>query len=155
MALQLSARASNRCQSHFTCPPLAAGPSFPSNTLWTDIWRSKVRAFFAAGLGQALLLTGLPMPPIKDETVDSLRDLVHKLESRVQQLEAKLDGSGGGSAQSAKSDGPSIRIILMGPPGAGTENSVHRSELSSADPDTQARGLKHQRSKRNTAPVIW
>ncbi|KAL8686454.1 MAG: hypothetical protein Q9218_007095 [Villophora microphyllina] len=59
------------------------------------------------------------MAPIKDETVDSLRDLVHKLESRVQQLEAKLDSSGSGSAQPARSNSPSIRMILMGPPGAG------------------------------------
>ncbi|KAL8718613.1 MAG: hypothetical protein Q9225_004276 [Loekoesia sp. 1 TL-2023] len=59
------------------------------------------------------------MAPIKDETVDNLRDLVHKLESRVQQLEARLEGSGGGSPQHAKIDGPSIRMILMGPPGAG------------------------------------
>lgn len=60
------------------------------------------------------------MAPIKDETVDSLRDLVNKLESRVQQLESRLEGSGGGSGQQAKRDGPSIRMILMGPPGAGT-----------------------------------
>ncbi|CAL8579405.1 Adenylate kinase [Xanthoria parietina] len=59
------------------------------------------------------------MAPIKDETVDNLRDLVQKLESRVQQLEAKLDGSAGASGQQTKGDGPSIRMILMGPPGAG------------------------------------
>ncbi|KAL8869366.1 MAG: hypothetical protein Q9174_004326 [Haloplaca sp. 1 TL-2023] len=59
------------------------------------------------------------MAPIKDETVDGLRDLVQKLESRVQQLEARLEGSGSGSAPSLRSDGPSIRMILMGPPGAG------------------------------------
>ncbi|KAL8991704.1 MAG: hypothetical protein Q9169_007727 [Polycauliona sp. 2 TL-2023] len=59
------------------------------------------------------------MAPIKDETVDSLRDLVQKLESRVQQLEAKLEGAGGGSEQQSRTDGPSVRMILMGPPGAG------------------------------------
>ncbi|KAI4225870.1 MAG: hypothetical protein LQ349_006976 [Xanthoria aureola] len=59
------------------------------------------------------------MAPIQDETVDNLRDLVQKLESRVQQLEAKLEGSGGASGQQTKGDGPSIRMILMGPPGAG------------------------------------
>ncbi|KAL9036021.1 MAG: hypothetical protein Q9180_004540 [Flavoplaca navasiana] len=59
------------------------------------------------------------MAPIKDETVDNLRDLVQKLESRVQQLEAKLDGSSGGSGQQTKADSPSVRMILMGPPGAG------------------------------------
>ncbi|KAL9008119.1 MAG: hypothetical protein Q9173_006724 [Seirophora scorigena] len=59
------------------------------------------------------------MAPIKDETVDSLRDLVHKLESRVQQLESRVEGSGGGSEQQTKRDGSSMRMILMGPPGAG------------------------------------
>ncbi|KAI4288305.1 MAG: hypothetical protein L6R35_002427 [Caloplaca aegaea] len=59
------------------------------------------------------------MTPIKDETVDSLRDLVHKLESRVQQLESRVDGSGGGSGQQTKRDGSSMRMVLMGPPGAG------------------------------------
>lgn len=59
------------------------------------------------------------MAPIKDETVDSLRDLVHKLQSRVEQLEARLDGSAGSSAQQAKNNRPSVRMILMGPPGAG------------------------------------
>ncbi|KAL8965662.1 MAG: hypothetical protein Q9197_006394 [Variospora fuerteventurae] len=59
------------------------------------------------------------MTPIKDETVDSLRDLVHKLESRVQQLESRVDGSGGGSGQQTKRDGSSMRLVLMGPPGAG------------------------------------
>lgn len=62
------------------------------------------------------------MTPIKDETVDSLRDLVHKLESRVQQLESRVDGSGGGSGQQTKRDGSSMRMVLMGPPGAGTGN---------------------------------
>ena len=65
------------------------------------------------------------MAPIKDETVDNLRDLVHKLESRVQQLEARLEGSSGGSPQQMNSDGPSIRMILMGPPGAGTATFFH------------------------------
>ncbi|KAL8679127.1 MAG: hypothetical protein Q9186_004572 [Xanthomendoza sp. 1 TL-2023] len=59
------------------------------------------------------------MAPIKDETVESLRDLVHKLESRVQQLEAKIEGSASQSSQQAKTGGPSVRMILMGPPGAG------------------------------------
>ena len=56
------------------------------------------------------------MAPIVDETVDALKELVHKLESRVQQLEAKLEGRDGTSVQSSNS---SVRMILMGPPGAG------------------------------------
>lgn len=85
-------------------------------------------------LGKYCKLSGVAMAPIKDETVDSLRDLVHKLESRIQQLEAKLEGSGGASAQQAKTDGPSVRMILMGPPGAGTKNTASNCVLYSADP---------------------
>ena len=68
-------------------------------------------------LGQALHCTQLPpMAPILDETVDALKDLVHRLESRVQQLEAKLEGRDGAAASPSNS---SVRMILMGPPGAG------------------------------------
>ena len=60
------------------------------------------------------------MAPITDETVDALRDTIHKLESRVQQLEAKLQQGGeGATSQSSPSKTDSIRMILMGPPGAG------------------------------------
>lgn len=55
------------------------------------------------------------MAPISDETVSALKDTIHKLESRVAELESRLvDG--------AKSVLPSssIRMVLMGPPGAGT-----------------------------------
>lgn len=95
------------------------------------------------------------MAPIKDETVDSLRDLVHKLESRVQQLESRLEGSDGGSGQQTKRDGSSMRMILMGPPGAGTRNTVSVNVRPSADPDQQARARKPPRLRRNTARVIW
>ncbi|MCJ1257692.1 adenylate kinase [Lignoscripta atroalba] len=60
------------------------------------------------------------MAPIKDDTVDALRDLVNKLESRVEQLEAKLqDSHGGPPARKTRSNSESVRMILMGPPGAG------------------------------------
>ncbi|MCJ1338140.1 adenylate kinase [Bachmanniomyces sp. S44760] len=60
------------------------------------------------------------MAPIKGDTVDALRDMVHQLESRVEQLENKLQASHGGPpARGTKSNSPSIRMILMGPPGAG------------------------------------
>ena len=60
------------------------------------------------------------MAPIKDETVDALRDLVNKLESRVEQLEAKLEQADGGPvARKSKANTEGIRMILMGPPGAG------------------------------------
>lgn len=65
------------------------------------------------------------MAPIKDDTVDALKDLVHKLESRVEQLEAKLQHAEGGPvARKSKSNTESIRMILMGPPGAGTTSPL-------------------------------
>lgn len=60
------------------------------------------------------------MAPIKEETVDALRETIHKLETRVQQLEAKLGSTGGeSSSRETRSNAESVRMILMGPPGAG------------------------------------
>ena len=66
------------------------------------------------------------MPPITDETVSNLKDLVHKLEVRVHQLESRL-GEGG-----KKSASPlvSMRMILIGPPGAGTVALACVSKIS-------------------------
>ncbi|CAL3967078.1 hypothetical protein PZA11_003495 [Diplocarpon coronariae] len=56
------------------------------------------------------------MAPIGDDTVQSLHELVNKLESRVKELEDKLSHAQGGP-KSSLSDG--VRMILIGPPGAG------------------------------------
>jgi hypothetical protein len=56
------------------------------------------------------------MAPITDDAVNELKKLVSKLESRISELEGRLDGGKKGSAEDAKG----IRLILMGPPGAGT-----------------------------------
>jgi len=56
------------------------------------------------------------MPPIGDDTVKSLHDLVNKLESRVKELEDRLGHAQDGTKHEAT---PSVRMILMGPPGAG------------------------------------
>ena len=65
------------------------------------------------------------MAPIKDDTVDSLRDLVKKLEARVEQLEAKVQQAGGDvTPRAPKSTVESIRMILMGPPGAGKSSDI-------------------------------
>lgn len=58
------------------------------------------------------------MAPITDEMVQSLQDTISKLESRVHQLESRLGGGEGGTRKAASS-GQSVRMILMGPPGAG------------------------------------
>ncbi|KAL6720144.1 adenylate kinase [Lecanora helva] len=56
------------------------------------------------------------MAPITDDTVETLRDTIRKLEARVHQLEARM---GGGDDSRAKGSLASVRMILMGPPGAG------------------------------------
>lgn len=61
------------------------------------------------------------MAPIGDDTVQSLHDLVNKLESRVKQLEEKLHLASGGAAPAPTE---SVRMILMGPPGAGEFNHI-------------------------------
>jgi hypothetical protein len=49
---------------------------------------------------------------------EDIHELVAKLEARVKELEAKVLKYEGGAPSTAK-DTQSIRMILMGPPGAG------------------------------------
>lgn len=64
------------------------------------------------------------MAPITETTVSDLKDLVHKLEARVHHLESRYE-SGGQKSQSAAE---SMRMILIGPPGAGAlHKRVHMS----------------------------
>lgn len=58
------------------------------------------------------------MAPLGEQLVDQLRGTVDKLEARVAELEARLHGKAQSSASSSSAD-ESMRIILMGPPGAG------------------------------------
>ena len=104
------------------------------------------------GPGQALHCTQLPtMAPIVDETVDALKELVHKLESRVQQLEARLEGRDGAPAQPSNS---SVRMILMGPPGAGTCTILPLHPLNpGANSYLQVRAPKLRRSRTSTVPA--
>lgn len=55
------------------------------------------------------------MAPITEEAVSGLKDMVGKLESRVQDLEDRLTSG----SNKPKSITEQMRIILMGPPGAG------------------------------------
>lgn len=52
------------------------------------------------------------MAPIKDDIISDLKNTVHRLERRVEELESRLAGG-------EKSSVGSMRMILMGPPGAG------------------------------------
>ena len=68
------------------------------------------------------------MAPITDDTVEALRDTIHKLESRVQQLETKLGhGDEPSPASTSKKPLHSVRMILMGPPGAGTNPTTQKA----------------------------
>ncbi|KAI9857734.1 MAG: adenylate kinase [Vezdaea acicularis] len=58
------------------------------------------------------------MAPISDQTVDDLKALIRKLEMRVHQLESKI-GQADGSAPKPTTNSKGLRMILMGPPGAG------------------------------------
>lgn len=51
------------------------------------------------------------MAPTDNSVVDELKGIITKLESRVEELENKLSGKSSASN--------SMRMILMGPPGAG------------------------------------
>lgn len=57
------------------------------------------------------------MAPITDETVSGLKDTIGKLEARVVELENRLVHGG----NKPKSVAEQMRIILMGPPGAGKQ----------------------------------
>ncbi len=53
---------------------------------------------------------------------ENLHELVEKLEQRVKDLESRLDIAGG-APKTNTADG--VRMILMGPPGAGTSRNPH------------------------------
>jgi len=56
--------------------------------------------------------------------VDQLKGTIDKLETRVAELEARLHGKAQSAASSLSSNSDEMRIILMGPPGAGMRDSV-------------------------------
>lgn len=58
------------------------------------------------------------MAPTPEDVIDSLKSTVDKLEARVAELEGRLKGSAG-SSSSPNSGSDGMRMILIGPPGAG------------------------------------
>lgn len=55
------------------------------------------------------------MAPITEDTAQRLHDLVHSLNNRIHALESRIDELEG----KPKSPAEQMRLILMGPPGAG------------------------------------
>lgn len=99
------------------------------------------------------------MAPITDDVSQGLHDLVSKLESRIQLLEDKLHQATGG-APKPSSDGKEIRMILMGPPGAGAYSefslfAVLRLLGPPANAPLQARVRRRRRSRRCSPAAIW
>lgn len=78
-------------------------------------WDARLLSSFLKTLVRSLFFAVFHMAPITDSTVSDLKDLVHKLEARVHQLEEKL-GEGG---KKPKTPSEFMRMILIGPPGAG------------------------------------
>ena len=92
------------------------------------------------------------MAPITDEIIDKLNDTIHKLESRVKELEAKLNGSSSGGGANPLN---SMRMVLMGPPGAGMSYRVERTGTGFLLTLVQVRERKHRGSRTSTASAIW
>lgn len=59
------------------------------------------------------------MAPITEEIVTGLKDTIGKLENRIEDLEGRL-----GFETKPKSVAEQMRIILMGPPGAGMLDEI-------------------------------
>jgi adenylate kinase len=55
------------------------------------------------------------MAPLTDSAVSDLQGTVSRLEKRIAELESRLQGQAGIGDQSQES----VRMILIGPPGAG------------------------------------
>jgi len=55
------------------------------------------------------------MAPITDDKVEELRTQYHALEERIRRLEQRLE-----TGESKPTIAESMRLILIGPPGAGT-----------------------------------
>lgn len=58
------------------------------------------------------------MAPTVEQIVDDIKSSIQRLETRMSDLEAKVEGKPTGASPAS-----AMRMILMGPPGAGTSSS--------------------------------
>lgn len=73
------------------------------------------------------------MAPITDDIASELKNTIKKLEDRVKELESKLQSKvqGGDGGQNGSNPLDTMRMVLMGPPGAGKCSSCPRFCVSS------------------------
>lgn len=67
------------------------------------------------------------MAPLTQQVADDVKSTIAGLEARIAELEAKLSGHGGSSSSSSDSNG--VRMILIGPPGAGEPSLLLRRAI--------------------------
>ena len=68
------------------------------------------------------------MAPLADSAVSDLQSTVSRLEKRIAELESRLQGQASIGDQSQES----VRMILIGPPGAGASSTkyMHDNQIS-------------------------
>lgn len=89
------------------------------------------------------------MAPITDDKVLDLKELVHKLEARVHELERRLEGG----ATKTTSPSEAMRMILIGPPGAGVLPVLGCRRLLTGF--SQAREHKLPASRTSIVSATW
>ncbi len=100
-----------------------------------------------------------------EHLVEQLRATVEKLENRLKTLEDRLHHGDNETAPARGGAGDGMRMILIGPPGAGTflkrccESATSLlgglRECTDANPMYQARARKRRKSRSDTDAVIW
>jgi adenylate kinase len=132
---------------------VAAKGSRPTSGLFTRHLRSSANCPLhppcIAHLSSSISSFPPIMPSIANSEVDQLKGTVSKLEARIAELEAKLSGDG-----SSSSTAQSMRMVLMGPPGAGKSLA---SFVKLGDPLTrlQAKEPRLPRLRTSTASATW
>ncbi len=99
---------------HLDLPGLLNSPLRPPNL------RQRLKTQVSSPWSGSSTRTSAAMAPIVESTVDSLKDTIHKLEKRVWELENKLEGR----APSSTNVSDQMRMILIGPPGAGPSTTL-------------------------------